>query len=396
VGYFLCGDWLKGGNNHRELSVSGEDGNTYLPMITYTINVTTGNCRGAGTDANIFIIIYGDLGSSPKQILDGPLSAFERGCTDSFRITCVDIGKIERIRIGHDGKGVGSGWFCQSVEIECPSGKYSFPCSRWLDIHEDDHNIERELIVNGTPGRPLTAYRIVVVTGVEAGAGTDSNVYIALTGVDGKFDKIRLDNDKNNFERGRIDIFRHESLDLGDLKEITIGHDGHGIGCAWFLDKVFIVNERINQRWIFPCKQWFDAKQGDKKIERTLVPGSKGSTTFQIKIFTGSAFGAGTDANVFIIVQGQKGKTSEIALVYGDNINKFEDGQCDTFVVDGNDVGEITHVIIRHDDYGIGSNWLLDHVEVVDHATGLMWSFPCNQWMEKSKGLTKTLKAVKM
>jgi len=366
-------------------------------MVTYTIHATTGNCRGAGTDANVYIIIYGDKGDSGKQLLDGPLSAFERGCTDLFRVTCVDLGKIDHIRIGHDGKGIGSGWFCQAIQIETTEGKYSFPCSRWLDVNEDDHRIDRELFVNGTPGRPLTSYRIVVVTGLERAAGTDSNVYCSIVGTDGKIDTMRLDNDKNNFERGRIDKFRHESLDIGDLKEITIGHDGKGFGNAWFLDKVFIVNEGNGSRWIFPCKQWFDASKGDKKRERTLVPGSKGSTTYQIKVFTGTQYGAGTDANVFIIIHGTKGKTNEFKLEYGDNVNSFESGQCDTYVIDGSDVGDITHCIIRHDDSGmVGNDWLLDHVDIIDHATGFNYNFPCNQWLEKSKGLSRTLKANKM
>jgi ferredoxin-fold anticodon binding domain-containing protein len=328
-------------------------------------------------------------------MLDGPLSAFERGCEDTFRITCVDIGIISRIRLGHDGKGIGSGWFCQSVKIECPNGTYDIPCSRWFDIDEDDHAIDRELYVNGSPGRPLTSYRIVIVTGVERGSGTDANVFISLIGTEGKLDKIRLDNDRENFETGRIDVFHHECLDLGELKQATIGHNAKGIGSAWLLDTVFIVNEVNNQRWIFPCKQWLDPNQGDKKIERTLIPGSKGSTTYQIKVFTGSARGAGTDANVFIVIEGVKGKTNEINLKYGNNVNLFEDGQCDTFAVDGADVGEITFLNIRHDDTGIGSDWLLDHTEIIDHATGLSWTFPCNDWL-KGKGLSKILKAIKM
>lgn len=36
---------------------------------------------------------------------------------------------------------------------------------------------------------------------------------------------ITLDNSSNNFERGQHDIFFLESLDLGDIHEIEIGHD---------------------------------------------------------------------------------------------------------------------------------------------------------------------------
>jgi len=68
------------------------------------------------------------------------------------------------------------------------------------------------------------------------------------------------------------------------------------------------VNESSKQRWMFPCKQWFDIIQGDKKTKRVLESGAKGTTTFQVKVTTGKAFGAGTNANVFITIHGKKDK----------------------------------------------------------------------------------------
>jgi len=309
----------------------------------------------------------------------------------------MDLGNLIKIRIGHDGAGIGSGWFCDLVKIECSSGgAWTFPCKRWFDVSEDDQQIERDLIVDGKPGRALATYRITVITGLERGAGTDANVFLTLVGTDGRVDKARLDNDKDNFERGRIDVFSIDTLDLGELKQAIIGHDGKGVGSAWYLDKVFIVNEVTNQRWMFPCKKWFDSSQGDKKIERALDPGAKGSTTFQIKVTTGKAMGSGTDANVYVVLTGTKGKTNELHLNYGDNTNLFEDGQCDTFAVDAPDIGDLVQLVIRHDNSGLGSDWLLDHLDICDQANGMWWMFPCNEWLDKSKGLTKTLKAVKV
>jgi len=185
-------------------------------------------------------------------------------------------------------------------------------------------------------------------------------------------------------------------LDLGDIKQINIGHDGKGLGAAWFLDKVFVINEVTNQRWIFPCMKWLDPNQGDKKTERTLTPGSTGTTTYQVKAYTGTGRGSGTDANVFVLLVGTTGKTNEIPLKYGDNFNLFEDGQCDTFAVDGADVGEVTQLTVRHDNSGLGADWLLDHIEVIDHASGNAWTFPCSAWLDKSKSLSNTLNAIKM
>ena len=51
------------------------------------------------------------------------------------------------VRIGHDGKGFGAGWYLDEVTVEVPSrGEIMvFPCHRWLAEDEDDGKIEREL-----------------------------------------------------------------------------------------------------------------------------------------------------------------------------------------------------------------------------------------------------------
>jgi len=43
-----------------------------------------------------------------------------------------------------------------------------------------------------------------------------------------------------------------------------------------------------------------------------------------VKVKTGDVFGAGTDANVYITLTGEKGDTGERHLQDSDNMNKFE------------------------------------------------------------------------
>jgi hypothetical protein len=45
----------------------------------YKITVYTGNVRGAGTDANVFIQIYGNLGDTGAVTLDNKENNFESG-----------------------------------------------------------------------------------------------------------------------------------------------------------------------------------------------------------------------------------------------------------------------------------------------------------------------------
>lgn len=53
---------------------------------------------------------------------------------DEFEIECPSIGELKRIRIGHNNKGVGAGWFLNKVIVDdLEKGKVSeFLADRWL------------------------------------------------------------------------------------------------------------------------------------------------------------------------------------------------------------------------------------------------------------------------
>ena len=100
-------------------------------MINYNVSVTTGDRRGAGTDANVYITIYGENGDSGKQKLTSGKNNFERGATDTFGIQCIDLGKISKVKIEHDGTGFGAGWFLDKIKVSTGKGEqYYFACGR--------------------------------------------------------------------------------------------------------------------------------------------------------------------------------------------------------------------------------------------------------------------------
>lgn len=55
---------------------------------------------------------------------------------DEFTIESVTMRKVRRVRIRHDGKGVGSGWFLERVlvreEGQPESDNVEFPCLRYV------------------------------------------------------------------------------------------------------------------------------------------------------------------------------------------------------------------------------------------------------------------------
>ncbi|NXL86694.1 LOXH1 protein, partial [Alectura lathami] len=74
----------------------------------YAVRVYTGDKRGAGTDANVHIILFGNEEKSEVFHLSQSLEhqdPFERGKVDTFKIKTKNLGSLRSIEVGHDGKG---------------------------------------------------------------------------------------------------------------------------------------------------------------------------------------------------------------------------------------------------------------------------------------------------
>ncbi len=73
---------------------------TDLGTVKYEIVVVTGDVKHAGTDANVFITIYGSNGDTGKRPLQQKFrDLFERNQTDKFQIEVVDLGKYHKRQI---------------------------------------------------------------------------------------------------------------------------------------------------------------------------------------------------------------------------------------------------------------------------------------------------------
>ncbi|ESO88218.1 hypothetical protein LOTGIDRAFT_145894, partial [Lottia gigantea] len=125
--------------------------------ISYQVEVKTGDEPAAETAANITLIIYGTRGDTGPLQLDQSLDhsdPFQRNYTDTFILTAPVIGQIEKIKMGHDNSGPGSGWYLGTVTIDLPSEgrRYEFVCNRWLSKSDDDREIVREFQLTSSEG----------------------------------------------------------------------------------------------------------------------------------------------------------------------------------------------------------------------------------------------------
>lgn len=92
-------------------------------------------------------------------------------------------------------------------------------------------------------------YQIIVTTGNKSFAGTDANVYIQLHGRKGQeTPRLPLDDEKNNFEKGQIDVFKVYRQSCQFVTPVKLYSNPYNNSCfllAYFLD-LQTVNQMFN------------------------------------------------------------------------------------------------------------------------------------------------------
>ncbi len=116
-------------------------------QVSYQVTVVTGDVPGAGTDANVYLSIFGDVASSSDNRLNSTLASFEKGQTDVFYLTLPNLGNLQKITIYHDNTGVAPGWYLDRVVISNmrTSQQWTFSCYCWLAVDEGDGSISRTI-----------------------------------------------------------------------------------------------------------------------------------------------------------------------------------------------------------------------------------------------------------
>lgn len=142
-----------------------------------------------------------------------------------------------------------------------------------------------------------------------------------------------------------------------------------GGSAGWFLDWVEIDAPSLGQKLRFPCGRWLDKGEDDGAVSRDLFPNPLQTelytpcelqaihhapcrcfhaknwlqlshfpvVPYEIKIFTSDVFGAGTDADVFIVLYGRDAVcTQQKSLCVNKRERRmyFERGAEDMFIVE--------------------------------------------------------------
>ncbi|XP_056288043.1 lipoxygenase homology domain-containing protein 1-like isoform X2 [Pseudoliparis swirei] len=462
--HFPCGRWLDKGEDDgaivRDLFPNSLQTELYTPFVPYEIKVSTSDVFAAGTDADVFIVLYGRdaVCTQQKSLCVNKRERrmyFEREAEDMFIVELEDVGDvIEKIRIGHDNRGINPGWHLDSVEIRrlLRKGKGSetviFPCECWLAKSEDDGETVRELVPSDIITEKLSrdgslkftevevddalethTYDVSVMTGDEYGGGTDANVFLTIYGDQGDTGERKLrksETNGNKFERGSVDKFTIEAVDLGQVFRIKIRHDNSMMSADWYLDQVEVVDVDTEEAYLFLCERWLSRKREDRRIDRVFyVKGYEGvreslnskkkSSVVTVKsvdsnmnkkskkkkeeevelpiipyhftICTGPERDASTTSRAYVIIIGANHtQTERLWLDLPDERQGFEADSLESFQSHGSDVGEIKKVELGHDGATPESCWLVDELSVAVPTKGVKYVFACKCWLAKDRG----------
>ncbi|PNJ80633.1 LOXHD1 isoform 11 [Pongo abelii] len=409
---FYYGDWLSQRKGKKTLvceMCAVIDEEEMMEWTSYTVAVKTSDILGAGTDANVFIIIFGENGDSGTLALkqSANWNKFERNNTDTFSFPdMLSLGHLCKLRVWHDNKGIFPGWHLSYVDVKDNSRDetFRFQCDCWLSKSEGDGQTVRDFAcANNKIHHELeeTTYEIVIETG--NGGETRENVWLILEGRKNRSKEFLVENSSRQraFRKGTTDTFEFDSIYLGDIASLCVGHlarEDRFIPkreLVWHVKTITITEMEYGNVYFFNCdcliplkrkRKYFKVFEVTKMTEsfaskvQSLVP-----VKYEVIVTTGYESGAGTDANVFVTIFGANGDTGKRELKQKMR-NLFERGSTDRFFLETLELGELRKVRLEHDSSGYCSGWLVEKVEVTNTSTGVATIFNCGRWLDKKQG----------
>ncbi|RYZ42927.1 MAG: lipoxygenase [Myxococcaceae bacterium] len=101
--------------------------------VDYTLTIRTNSRLGAGTNANISVVLVGTQGESDSHLLDKRFhNDFEAGAVDSYKVQSQDLGELLLLRFSNTGNGVASDWLLDQVHVTAGEKRWFFPHHRWV------------------------------------------------------------------------------------------------------------------------------------------------------------------------------------------------------------------------------------------------------------------------
>ncbi|CAF3447622.1 unnamed protein product [Rotaria socialis] len=300
-------------------------------FISYRFIVRTGTQKNSGTQAKVFLYLYGtesnwtsvhlqkhsNLNSSTSN--DG----FPSGSVRTFCFKGPNIGQLHHLNVNLVGSRSDKEWFLKEIEITNLNSATTWICEFNCWLPEQDEQQENEIKPNSThlQTKPsLSMYILQIRTGEKSHTVNNGNAQIKIRGSTNRSGVLTIKNNRANlFERNQLDTFAIVGSDLGDLLEITAELDRSQSATDWHI-KDMIIHKLIpdddhkQSQIYFPFNICLSRKVNQFTAKKEICPSTdyhfKGPICYQVIMKTGNVSNARTDSDVFIMIYGKNGRTA--------------------------------------------------------------------------------------
>ncbi|CAF3856631.1 unnamed protein product [Rotaria magnacalcarata] len=364
VYHFQAQCWLSNrlGSNSSWITIRPDKNNDY---INYSVSIKTGK---SNITSNVILCIYGDKKTTKlfplRTIKNGTKVKFDKDDYFEFDLKDINVGRIEKINIGHDGQGNEQKWLLKSVRIEKNDEHYVFQADRTLSENEGNFidllPLEKKQVL----------YKITTVTNSADESATDSGVFMIIYGDNDRtkqFQLITTEQDPETFfQKGNTDNFEFNLDDVGEIRKINVRLDGKGFHPIWHLDTVRI--QKGSEIYKFNADKVLGLSL--QEIDLTPTPTEKPSAPPSIKrqsqenmVYKVSVrFGTlqqtandDHDGNLYLIIVGKRGQTKKMPLP----VNEKGEIEFKT-----NDVGKVSKIFLGQDDTRHQVVWHIDNLVI--------------------------------
>ncbi|OPJ83462.1 hypothetical protein AV530_006350 [Patagioenas fasciata monilis] len=367
-----------------------------LREVLYSISIHTGTLPASGTDADVFITVFGEQGDSCKRRLRH--SNFERGQVCVSEMRAVDLGQLRKVLVEHHNVGYGAGWYLEQIIIH-ESGKtddqHAFSCQQWLDSGVGDAQTERMLkllgkIRNGMlTGKIYGTWNVFVTISDVSSSSVNPKMSLTVCGEKGISTSVIFP--KGSLKKKEI---YETSVELNKkfntIFKVRLEIEDTGEGDTWHCCEVKLQHRESENVLEFPFCHNFSDEEGGRVVELpVLTAGSPFPTvkSYVLYITTGASSGSGTDADVYVMLQGLLGDTGRRKLIRKGDDN-FTKGKVDVFQVEAVDLGTLQRMVVEK---GKGSAWFLEKIIVKDSAaSGTETLFMAQTWLKDKRDGKRT------
>uniref|UniRef100_A0A061QL18 Lipoxygenase homology domain-containing protein 1 n=2 Tax=Tetraselmis sp. GSL018 TaxID=582737 RepID=A0A061QL18_9CHLO len=218
-------------------------------------------------------------------------------------------------------------------------------------------------------------YDIAIYTSDLPGAATDATVSLEIYGSSGQTGELWLREERDSFQRGKVDRFTVVAPHVGMVEKIKVCHGKISCGSSWHLDRVEVYSHGTNSRQHFAANDWMGPSyKSEKLLSPSATNPQENTIKYKVVVTTSDIQGAVADVDAVMNLHGTNGQTGELVLKCRDG---FQSGRAEEFTKDVKDIGQMTRMFLALGDKGHGIKWRVDYVKVIRVRDGKETFFDC-------------------